>query len=463
MYQDKMNTKTKNLLFLKTILILSFILIPIQEIFAQYVSIYDVNPYIKFWVTTDPSKDDFPTVLDVKDTPVVEAINNLASTTQNLYLETLRNNYWVMANEETRTEQEQGIAKYKALALSNLIEQRILDWIKRGFNTKDGGNTGNPAFIEDEESFYRLIEKTEKENFKKTLERYYTYTEPGEEKNYFEKIQRITTTNSNNALKEDDYYLDEEEWSGEETFEWDEWLNSRSGQKNNPMVAYLTAQNNIDDLIKGKKSLYQAEIENNKGFLSYKKCTIKYFSVVTGEETENPSDSFYGDPYYEKDIWSYTSSDEYPVVSCTVMIPGYIISEQVSKIYNSVLDLTKNSIYFNNGQDLVLDSINEPLLNLMRSTYIEGILGDISYKELNEAIYKASDELSKRDGGNTNISQDRGDPRNESSRFNPKNFLTDENWEEIWNQEENNNNWFNWIDYLFEWKEITKITDKEES
>lgn len=48
---------------------------------------------------------------------------------------------------------------------------------------------------------------------------------------------------------------------------------------------------------------------------------------------------------------------------------------------------------------------------------------DNLYSELNDAIEKASNELKKRDGGNTEISKDMDDPRNTNSRFYPKNFL----------------------------------------
>ncbi len=424
------------------------------------------EPYIKFWVTTDPLNNEYPTTLKVKDEDLVKILENIASTTENLYAETLRNNYWTLYNEETRNEKEQSIAKYKALKLENLIEENILSWVNEGFNIDKEGQNGHPAYIEDEAVFFDNIEIKMRENFQKLIETYYQYA-PEDEKNYLEKISKILRSKKSSILDVSDYYLegDDESLSDDEVEGWDNWLGLNTDKFTNPVIAFLIAKENLDDLINTEKDKYRNEIANGNGFLSFKKCNIEYYNIETGqlgydgEDEPPPGDSFYGDPYYVDNIWSSAPGATYPVVSCTTIIPGYLIAEQVSDIYRSKYNFIKQTAINTDGSDLVLDSIQEELKEFQKDIFKTGIVGkksseggESSYKKLNDAIEKASEELKKRDGGNTKISEDTDDPRNTNSRFYPKNFLTGDKWKEIWDFKQNtNNDWYGWFDSLYDW------------
>jgi hypothetical protein len=465
---------TKKYLQLAFILISLFISIRVN---AQYpVYLYDSNPFIKFWVTTDPFNDEYPTTLRVKDEDLVKILENIASTTENLYAETLRNNYWMMYNEETRNEKEQSLSKYKALKLQNVIEENILSWVNEGFNvTKDGGK---PAYIEDEVLFFQTIEQKITENFKNYLERYYKAA-PEDEKNYLKKISKILTSKNNTeALSTKDYYLqnNEENLSDEKVEGWDNWLGVSTNQFTNPMIAFLDAKDGLDSLIANEKAKYAEEITNGKGFLSFKRCTIKYYEIdsdtsdfVGPARPPTEGETFFGDPYYYNDIWKGAEEGTYPKVSCTTIIPGYLIAEQVSEIYRSKYNFIKQTAISTNGDDLVLDSIEENLKNFQKNIFEIGVIGrdsstkkDTLYSDLNDAIEKASEELKKRDGGNTEISKDIDDPRNTSSRFYPKNFLTDEKWKEVWDfKQSSNNNWYSWFDFLYDWQNDNWIWNKK--
>jgi hypothetical protein len=434
---------------------------------AQYpVYIYDSNPFIQFWVTTQGPNG--TTTLDVKDinsNEILKTLKELSSTTENLYTETLRNNYWMMYNEETRNEKEQSLSKYKALKLQNVIEENILSWVNEGFNvTKDGGK---PAYIEDEALFFNEMEIKIRENFQKFIDRFYEFTSK-EERVYLEKIKKILSSMTENALTEDDYYANDSSsgpFSQETIRSWDDWVGINLDGYTNPDMAFSTAESYLNNLISIEKEKYSKEIENGNGFLSFKRCKIDYYNIETGQlgyggEDEPPlEDYFFGDPYYQDDIWSGAPGGTYPVVSCTTIIPGYLIAEQVSEIYRSKYNFIKQTAISTNGNDLVLDSIEKDLKDFQKKIFEIGIIGrdsstedDALYSDLNDAIEKASEELKKRDGGNTKISEDIDDPRNTNSRFYPKNFLTDEKWKEIWDFKENtNNNWYNWFDFLYNW------------
>lgn len=464
---------TKKYLQIIVIIISLFISI---EVNAQYpVYIWDSNPYIKFWVTTDPTSNEYPTTLKVKDEDLVEILGKIASTTESLYAETLRNNYWMLYNEETRNEKEQSLSKYKALKLQNLIEENILSWVNEGFNTDKDGKNGKPAYIEDEANFFYEMEIKIKENFRKYLDVYYQFA-PEEEKNYLEKIKKILPSMTDSVLTESDYYLesDEESLSDEDVEDWDKWLGLSTNEFTNPMIAFLDAKDNLENLIYNEKEKYKKEIEDGKGFLSFKRCEIKYYDIETGSfdyngEDEPPiEDYFFGDPYYYDDIWKEAPGGTYPVVSCTTIIPGYLIAEQVSDIYRSKYNFIKETAVSSNGNDLVLDSIEKNLKDFQTKIMEVGVIGrdsstekDDLYSELNDAIEKASEELKERDGGNTKISEDMDDPRNTSSRFYPKNFLTDDKWKEIWDFEQNTgNSWYSWFDFLYDWQQDNWVWNK---
>ncbi len=461
--------KTKKYLNIIVIIISLFISI---EVNAQYpVYIWDSNPYIKFWVTTDPTSNEYPTTLKVKDEDLVEILGKIASTTESLYAETLRNNYWMLYNEETRNEKEQSLSKYKALKLQNLIEENILSWVNEGFNTDKDGKNGKPAYIEDEANFFYEMEIKIKDDFKRYLDIYYQYA-PEDEKNYLDKIKKILASMTDAPLTEDDYYANNDNsgpFSQETIVDWSSWLSINLNEYTNPNQAFLNARSFMNDLINSEKEKYIKEIENGNGFLSFKRCQIKYFTMDGNPDGEG--ETYYGDPYYIKseDMWEKGLPEyDYPIVSCTTIIPGYLIAEQVSDIYRSKYDFIKETAISTNGNDLVLDSIEKDLKDFQTKIMKVGVIGrdssvknDDLYSELNDAIEKASEELKGRDGGNTKISEDTDDPRNTNSRFYPKNFLTDEKWKEIWDFKQNeNNDWYGWFDFLYDWYEDDWVWDE---
>ena len=155
--------------------------------------------------------------------------------------------------------------------IANTIVQRItastVNWINSGFN-------GKPAYVTDPEAYFQ--------DMGDKIAGQYIFSNPN--LNFLcgpisAKIRLALTSN----------YLQEKQWQCTLTqvgknmddfmnnFEnggWDNFFELTQRQQNNPIGAYLQAENMINQKISSKVNTKLNELNQGKGFMSYEKCEV---------------------------------------------------------------------------------------------------------------------------------------------------------------------------------------------
>ncbi|MFA5934788.1 MAG: hypothetical protein WC827_02825 [Candidatus Paceibacterota bacterium] len=435
---------SKNIL---SIFIFSFILIITnQKAFGQGsgypVIVEGIEPWVQFWVTNYGGTDS----LYVQDTEATKILRKLASTTESLYLETLRNNYWNQDNPQIE-DKNQGIEKNKINILTGELDKEVVKWMNQGFNQD------NSSFISDAD-FYENARKGNVRDMVNSIELLSKDGLPSDQQYYKDILRAISANNGDTSKITEDFYptIKEENDNGE-TASWDEWLGMTTDENKNPIIAYLSIQEALDSNITETQNKYFEEIKIGNGFLTYKECNVLYYDK-NGNQTGKKDEPFYGDINYEKDIWEGVPEGNFPKVECKDVTPGNVISDKLNSISTSKDEILRMNAALSNGKDNVIDGIQGELKQLQNDILNKGILGTYttSTEALNKKIEDNNKLLISTEGGVKKVSEDLSNPKNPNSPYNPKGILPGEEWKKIWGEKTDIPSWYDEEDYLFDWE-----------
>ncbi len=275
----------------------------------------------------------------------------------------------------------------EANKLVNQITKDTIDWINGGFN-KSGGS-GSSAYISDLEGILsynadkvvgdfiqndpnlKFLCQPFQKQVKTALVTNYTNTQKSTSFN-----KKITCSASNAVTNIN---------SGK--FSWSDWLEVVGNPQNNPMGAYLTAEQEMQNKIDNKQTSIKTEVTSGNGALTYKKCTdTVYEADKTGKKTSKvlkTFSSYTGSNYldYNEEKENYlrdvAKQNKKVVVEtkCSVQTPGSVITEMLGFTANSQQRQTELKGNVSSG-NIVYDSSSE-LLGGLLSSAINGVISNL--------------------------------------------------------------------------------------
>lgn len=439
--KEKLNTKIINLLSFLIIFILSS-----GEVFAQmpvsveYVNpesltptkITEVTPQVRFWVTNFENMTSSSTLF-TKDETLVDIANQLL-------IEEKRHNQWLEDFTKKGSQANKELARDMATELLLQTSEKIMNFIKKGFNQGKGGGEGNPAYVENQQDFLKKSDLTEvgvmvkndfesdemcedvKEEVKKVI---------GKESIRPELKKQLKCT------------LKDKGGSPENIKTWDEFL-SFSQLENNPMGALVIAKEELATRQAEKEEAIKNELNQGRGALSYKKCQeYSADGKATGEE-------FYGDAIYAQDIPEDTKTTEitedgaggYKKVVCKVVNPGSIIDSSLQNQQNSAIEMNQIDATMADSVNRVDSKMSEYQLKKLEEELKIGIFTqeDTNKTLLDELYPFLAKDMQEMEAVKTSL----------VNPFDPKDVYDPQNQESPYNPKKKGNNWFDYIGKSFQ-------------
>jgi hypothetical protein len=438
------NIKTINI----SILIVSYIFIlSSNKVFAQmpvsieYVNpdaltptkITEVTPQVRFWVTNFESTTSSSTLF-TKDETLVDIANKLL-------IEEKRHNQWLEDFTKKGSQANKELAR--GLANKTLLQtnEKIMDFMKKGFNKDKGSEEGNPAYVENQQDFLAKSDVTEVGVMVK-----YDFESDEICEDVKEEVKKVIGKESirPELKKQIKCTLKDKGGSPENIKTWEDFL-SFSKLENNPMGALVISKEELTTRQEEKEKAITNELNQGKGSLSYKRC--REYSAdgkPSGEE-------FYGDAIYAQDIPEDTKTTEiseddaggYKKVICKIVKPGSIIDSSLQGQQNSAIEMNQIDATLGDSVNRVDSKMSEYYLKKLEEELKVGIFTkEDKSKSLTDELYPfLSKDMQEMEAVQTSLvnpfdPKDIYDPQNTDSPYNPK--------------KTNSGSWFDYISKSFQ-------------
>ncbi len=172
-------------------------------------------------------------------------------------------------------------------AILTYITQATVNWINSGFN-------GNPAFVQDPEKFFSDIADNTAANFLQEVAGQVTgvnicqpfrvgiVTGLGSGQANPSSIQGCSLSQIGNNIQNFQVYTSP---GGTGSGGWGSWLAVTQNPQNNPMGAYMQAQQELQRRVSIQGNSAQIDLSTGRGFLSFKKCNP---DSTTTDSSGNP-------------------------------------------------------------------------------------------------------------------------------------------------------------------------------
>ncbi len=201
--------------------------------------------------TPDDKKDTSTDKVSTTDSDVKKSSADTAATT---------------ASDKKRNECFNGIAMYLAKKQLSDITEKTVNWIDSGYN-------GDAFFIKDQNSFYQSISDQTMQNLLSPISSDSTLYPYG--KDVARSIILNARDNTKDQLKTS--LSPQQRTDYNQSFlngGWDQWLNVTQNPANNPLGFSAMTSNYVSNGQDQAINTQKAELDQNGGFLSQKKCTV---------------------------------------------------------------------------------------------------------------------------------------------------------------------------------------------
>ena len=156
---------------------------------------------------------------------------------------------------------------------------------------------------------------------------------------------------------------------------WDDWIQLTQPQ-NDPIGAYLIAQNELQARIGDKQIGFSQQINMGNGALNYENCSEEAFNKKTGERVPGSIRFYQGNQFVDSlsNVHSSTDPNTYKT-SCKITTPGNTIASMLGAKANSDQTTSQLAVAFGNGIDSVLNALLSKVVQTAITKLAQGALG----------------------------------------------------------------------------------------
>ena len=179
---------------------------------------------------------------------------------------------------------------------------------------------------------------------------------------------------------------------------WDNFIQTTSQPQNNSTGASIIAKSELDARISDKQKAVTQELNWGQGAMSFKRCTDTDYSVSTGKQIGQPTNTYLGSPFTQHPATSSLTysdgstpadanglaltsqiaggggTDAIRKTNCEVETPGAIITNQLGFQANSNQRMGEMQAALANGLDQILSALASQLLSMAISRLTQGLL-----------------------------------------------------------------------------------------
>jgi len=272
----------------------------------------------------------------------------------------------------------EGLFKTFGLLLINDLTAATVDWINNGFR-------GNPAFVDDpgklftnlaDQTVGAMISNDPALNFLCSPFQLQVKLALAVSLPTFQS--KITCTLGSIANNYQAFLSDVNNQT------WQTWLQITTVPQNNPLGAYIIAQDELAARIGNTGIALSNQLNMGGGALNYEKCTETKTDKKTGKVDPTFKHEYQGNAFLDSLSDSHSSADPYTYSkTCQITTPGSTIASMLGAKANSTQTMSQLAVATGNGVDAVLNALLSKLIqmgiNALKNGMLDGGTGSPEY------------------------------------------------------------------------------------